>query len=242
MMQEAGLAAKRVVTTAALVARAFARDRSSDPQSLAPVARARRNHAMARAMCEAHALEPYVAGEIPRGPAIFVANHVSYVDPLILAALVPAIGIAKAEVAAWPVLGARLRDLGVLFVRRGDAQSGARALRGAIAAIRAGASVLNFPEGTTTYGHDVLPFHRGMFGVARITGAQIVPVRVGYDDARVAWVGDETLLPHYVVLAQSRRIVVRVRFGRAIDPRTSRSAEELAARAREAIAAPLFSR
>lgn len=240
MMQEAGLAARRVAATAAIVARALARDRGIEAAQEGAVARARRNQAMARAMCEAHAIEPYVAGALPSGPAVFVANHVSYVDPLILAALVPSIGIAKAEVAAWPVLGARLRDLGVLFVRRGDAHSGARALRGAIAALRSGASVLNFPEGTTTHGHDVLPFHRGIFGVARITGAKVVPVRVGYEDARVAWVGDETLLPHYVMLARSPRVVVRVRVGRAIDPRRTSSAEELARRAHEAIAAPLF--
>jgi 1-acyl-sn-glycerol-3-phosphate acyltransferase len=231
----ATLTAERALAMAGFVARMIAGQGRGDPSHDPPRARAARHRAACSAMCTIHAIDARVTGALPAQPAVLVANHVSYVDPLVVGALVSCVGVAKAEARSWPVIGERLRELGVMFVRRGDAHSGARVLRSALAALADGASVLNFPEGTTTRGDHILPFRRGIFGVARIAGAPIIPVCVAYDDPRVAWVGDDTLLPHYAVLAGERRITARVHFGRPIAPRGS--AMDLAARAREAIAA-----
>lgn len=233
MIGEASQAARKAVFTAALVARALATQRLAGTKD-DPFRRAWGARETARKLCETHRIETRVEGAPVRGAAIYVANHVSYVDPLVLGAIVPCIGIAKAEVATWPLVGPRLRDLGVVFVRRGDAWSGARALRAAIDALHAGASVLNFPEGTTTRGDDVLPFRRGIFGIARWAAVPIVPVRIDYDDPRMAWVGDETLLPHYAMMASRSRVVARVRFGAPL--RIMGTPSELAAEARAEIA------
>ena len=115
--------------------------------------------------------------------------------------------------------------------------SGAVAIRGAWRALAGGATVLNFPEGTTTDGRGVGPFRRGIFGLALLANAAIVPARVSYDDDRVPWFGGQTFAPHYWRLSGVSRVGARVRFGDPIAPGPHDRAEDLAQRAREAVAA-----
>jgi 1-acyl-sn-glycerol-3-phosphate acyltransferase len=188
----------------------------------------------ARAFVDHHGIDLDVHGERPATPAILVANHISYLDPLVVVAEVAALSVSKAEVGEWPLVGARLHELGVLFVRRASPWSGACAIRQAIRVLRAGASILNFPEGTTTVGHTLCPFKRGIFGAARLAGVPIVPVRVDYDDPAIAWVGGATFAPHYARLARMRRVVARLRFDPPIAP--DRPIPELVERARARLA------
>ena len=146
-------------------------------------------------LCRVHRIEIDVEGTLPDGPAVLVANHRSYLDPLVIAALSACAPIAKQEVAGWPVVGAGARALGVLFVRRDDPWSGARVLRDALRSLEDGVPVLCFPEGTTTTAQHPLPFHRGVFGVARLAGVPIVPIALGYADPAACWVGDDDFLP-----------------------------------------------
>ncbi len=189
---------------------------------------------LARELCRVHGLELAIEGILPDGPAVFIANHVSYIDALVLAALAPSAPIAKAEVASWPVFGASARSLGVLLVQRGDAWSGARALRSALRSLDAGVSVLGFPEGTTTHGGAPLPFHRGLFGVAARAGVPVVPIALAYEDPELAWVGDEWFLPHYLRTAMRPTTAVSVRLGAPLFAGGARP-EHFAARAREKI-------
>jgi 1-acyl-sn-glycerol-3-phosphate acyltransferase len=179
-------------------------------------------------LCRLHGFRIVVSGPVPEGPVVIVANHLSYLDPLVLVGTLPCIPIAKREVAGWPLFGAVARAHGVLFVERGDAWSGARALRAARRAIEAGVSVLNFPEGTTTTGESVLPFRRGIFGVARLTGTPVVPVALQVDERELCWTGSQLFLPHYLATARRPSSVVRVHFGCAMTPARYGSAEDLA--------------
>jgi 1-acyl-sn-glycerol-3-phosphate acyltransferase len=120
----------------------------------------------------------------------------------------------------------------VVFVRRGDAWSGARALRHGLRALTAGVSVLGFPEGTTTYGDTVLPFKRGLFGLARLAGVPVVPIALRYSEPEVCWVGDEWFLPHYVRTAMRPITMVDITIGQPIAPTVTRCAEDLAFLAR----------
>ena len=165
-----------------------------------------------------------------------MANHVSYIDPLAVCAVTPCIAIAKGETRAWPLIGRGLQALGVIFVQRGDATSGATALRRALRALRAGAVVLNFPEGTTSDGRGVGPFRRGIFGLARLAGVPVVPARIAYSDDRVPWTGGQSFGPHYWRLAGLSRLDTRVTFGHALRTADGERAELLAERARTAIA------
>jgi 1-acyl-sn-glycerol-3-phosphate acyltransferase len=200
-----------------------------------PVITARRQHVAARAMCDLHRIEVQAAGRRPLGPALFVANHLGYFDPMVIGSLATCISVAKQELCSWPLVGRRLRELGVVFVDRGDPWSGARALRAMLRAFRIGTSVLNFPEGTTTDGRSVLPFRCGAFGAARIAGVPIVPVRIDYEDARIAWTGDATFLPHYLAVLSRGGVRAQVTFGSAIAPRADLGARDLADAAKAAI-------
>jgi 1-acyl-sn-glycerol-3-phosphate acyltransferase len=189
-----------------------------------------------RRMLALHGIELDASGPLPLGPAILAANHVSWLDPLVVASLLPCVPISKGDVSAWPVVGGIARELGVVFVTRGNARSGMRVLRATQVALGHGLPVLNFPEGTTTRGESVLPFRKGVFGIARSAGVPVVPVALAYDPPELAWVGDDTFLPHWLKLASSRRARAFARLGAPIPAPEFGSALELARTARAEVA------
>ena len=197
--------------------------------------RAARLHAACGDIARIHSFQIGVRGTWPAGPVIIVANHVSYLDPIAIAAAVPCAPIAKSEVASWPIIGTAASQLGVIFVARASVWSRARALRSAHAALRAGVSVVNFPEGTTTDGTRLLPFQRGIFGLARLAGAFVLPVAVRCA-RELAWHGNAPFVPHYLSTARLAAPEIRLDLGQVIDPAQFASAEELAAVAHHRIA------
>jgi 1-acyl-sn-glycerol-3-phosphate acyltransferase len=194
------------------------------------------------AVARAHDLAVTVTGQVPRGAALIVANHVSYLDPLAILPVCPALPIAKGEVAGWPIVGSIGAALGVTFLARTDPMARVRVLRRIHDLLAAGVSVLNFPEGTTTRGDRVLPFHRGTFGIAQRLGVPVVPVAVRYRDPASAWCDAATFLPHYLRTAGQPRVEVELAFGPAMPPRTGELPEDLAARARNHILRSLDAR
>ncbi|HTT71392.1 MAG TPA: lysophospholipid acyltransferase family protein [Anaeromyxobacteraceae bacterium] len=194
---------------------------------------------VARRILELHGLELDAFGPLPLGPALLAANHVSWLDPLVVASLVPCVPISKADVSGWPVVGPMARELGVVFVERGKVKSGLRVLRGTRAALAHGLPVLNFPEGTTTTGRTVLPFKKGLFGLARRIGVPVVPIALAYDPPELAWVGDDAFLPHWLSLAGSRRTRARVRLGSPLEAGAYPTAEALALATRSRVLALL---
>jgi 1-acyl-sn-glycerol-3-phosphate acyltransferase len=120
---------------------------------------------------------------IPKtGPLILVANHMSHADPLVLAHFVYDAGrwpayLAKASLFEAKVIGRVFHWVGQTPVNRGSVDA-ARALDSAVAAVRAGGSVIIYPEGTTTKEPDLWPM-KGKTGAARLwltTGAPVVPI------------------------------------------------------------------
>ena len=96
-------------------------------------------------------------------------------------------------------------------------------------------SPIRTPLVTTTRGDDVLPFRRGLFGLAQLAGVPIVPIAVHYFSPELPWYGDAWFLPHYLRTAMRPSSLVRVRVGPAIAPAAFHQAEELAQRARSTI-------
>jgi 1-acyl-sn-glycerol-3-phosphate acyltransferase len=122
---------------------------------------------------------------VPRqGPVIIAANHISYFDPLCLGVFIDAAGrevrfLAKSELYRNPLLGWVLRSAGQIPVYR-ESRDAARSLQDAVAAMREGAAVVIYPEGTTTRNPDFSPM-KAKTGVARLaalTGAPVVPVGI----------------------------------------------------------------
>jgi 1-acyl-sn-glycerol-3-phosphate acyltransferase len=144
-------------------------------------------------------------------PTLFVANHVSYLDVVILGGLLDATFIAKLEVAGWPLFGQLARLTGTFFVRR--RWRDALIQRNALAArMREGESFILFAEGTSTDGLSVRPFKTSLLSVAepwvldRPVATQPVTLAfqrlrdggpIGPDRCRrYAWYGDARFLPH----------------------------------------------
>lgn len=131
---------------------------------------------------------------LPDGGFVLAANHVSHADPFLFAHFVHDAGyaphfLAKASVLDLPVLGALLRSAGQIRVQR-DTSTAAQAYRDAVVAVRAGHSVIVYPEGTLTRDPDLWPM-AGRTGAARIaldSGCPVIPA--------AQW-GAHRLLPPY---------------------------------------------
>lgn len=197
----------------------------------APRVRAEWLQRLCQGVCRLHDLDLQVSGRIPDEPVIYVANHLSYVEPVAICSLTPCAPIAKLEVASWPVVGAIARQLNVIFVRRGDAASAALVLRLAMRRLEAGVSVLNFPEGTTTRG-EVLGFRRGIFGIAGRLGVPVVPLALSFAAGELCWVDDDSFVAHYARTVIGASHSVHIQVGPMMFMRAGESAEEFAERTR----------
>ncbi len=182
----------------------------------------------AQRICRMHGLRVEVSGRPTDRAAVYAANHLGYIDPILVISQAPMLAVSKMEIAGWPLFGKAMNSSGILFVKRGDVHSGARLLRKALRLLRAGVSILNFPEGSTTNGSSLLPFHRGIFGIARLADAPVVPVRIAYHSCSLTWYGDMTFFPHYLRTSAKKIIDVRLTFCDPVPAGEFSSAEALA--------------
>ena len=135
---------------------------------------------------------------------LWVANHLSWVDPVILMSLRPMGTVAKGEVAGYPLLGTWARRCGLHFVDRERPESRAAALAAFTHSLRAGRDMLLFPEGTTTRGRHLAPFYAGGLRAAHALGLPAQPFRIDSPAPHYPWTGEETLLPHLRTLLRTR--------------------------------------
>ena len=125
--------------------------------------------------------------------AMLVANHVSWVDIFVINALLPSAFVAKAEVRRWPVFGWLAMKNDTIFMRRGS-RSDARMTNEQIARVlEQGKHVAVFPEGTTSDGCRVLPFHGALVQPALMVQRPVVPIAITYWGLD----GERSLAPRY---------------------------------------------
>jgi len=115
---------------------------------------------------------------LPPGPCLVVSNHASYLDGPLMTAALPGrfTFVVQHGAAAWPVFGRIIRGMGVTFVNRGAARTGASQTRGLIRRLQNGDSLVVFPEGT--FKEDapgLLAFRDGAFLMAAHAGVPVVP-------------------------------------------------------------------
>ncbi|WP_328417758.1 1-acyl-sn-glycerol-3-phosphate acyltransferase [Streptomyces violaceus] len=160
----------------------------------------------------------------PTGPLLLVANHISWLDIPLLAAVRPARMLAKTEVRRWPVAGPLAARGGVLFIDRDRL----RALPGTVARIaevlREGRAVGVFPEGSTWCGRSQGVFRRAVFQAALDAGAAVQPVHLRYrlaggpPSTAPAFVGEDTLPASVWRVVSARGLVAEVDVQDVIPP------------------------
>jgi acyl carrier protein len=146
------------------------------PRSIGP----RWAHVVARAFVSLSGIALRVEGEERLAealPAVVVANHASYTDSIVLAAVLPPEikFVAKRELARYPT-GPFLRRIGVRFVERFRAQRAVEDARALADGVRSGESQIIFPEGRLWRAPGVRPFHLGAFAAAAQSGRPVLPV------------------------------------------------------------------
>ncbi len=160
-------------------------------------------------------------GAPPPAPALLVANHLSYVDILVLLRSCPAVFVARADMAGWPGLGSLARLAGTHFVDRTRRRDLPRVIDAIAGTLREGSSVVFFPEGTSSGGEEVLPFHAPLFEASIRSGVPISVASIRYAvegstaaaSERVCWWGTMTFPDHVYRLLQLRRVEATLRFG-----------------------------
>lgn len=165
-------------------------------------------HRWSKRLLPALGIELSVQGQPRTDVPLWVANHLSWVDPLVCMSLRPMGTIAKGEVAGYPLIGRWAKRCGIHFVDRADATSRAAALAGFTASLQEGRDMLLFPEGTTTRGERLAPFYEGGLRAAFELGLPAQPLRIASGSCNYPWTGAETLLPHIQTLLAKRTPVV----------------------------------
>jgi 1-acyl-sn-glycerol-3-phosphate acyltransferase len=143
-------------------------------------ARAALVRALARAALAALGVRVTVRGGTPRPGSLLVANHVSWLDVVVLLAAAPARLVAKREVRGYPAVGALAAAAGTIFLDRSQPRHLPRLVAEVAAALRAGTSVAVFPEGTTYCGAVGGRWRPAMFQAAIDARVPVVPLRVAY--------------------------------------------------------------
>ncbi|RSN12515.1 1-acyl-sn-glycerol-3-phosphate acyltransferase [Nonomuraea sp. WAC 01424] len=181
--------------------------------------RARITGAWARLLLRALGIRLDVIAEEPVGEgagALVVANHVSWLDPLVIAAALPSRPLAKREIAGWPVVRTLAAGSGALFIDRERLSALPSAVATVAGALRAGDTVVAFPEGTTWCGLGMGVFRPAVFQAAIDAGAVVRPAALRYREdgltsTRASYVGEDSLLASVLRVAATRRLAVEVR-------------------------------
>ena len=126
-------------------------------------------------------------GAPPLAHALFVANHISWLDIFVIDSLYPCRFVAKAEIRAWPVLGWLAAAAGTVFIARGNRRELRHIFKGIVTVLQQGERVAFFPEGTVASQGQVLPFHANLFEAAIDARVAVQPCALAYLDAQGAW-------------------------------------------------------
>ena len=163
----------------------------------------------------------HVQGHAPaQGPMLLVANHLSWLDILVMHAARHCRFVSKADVRHWPLIGTLATGGGTLYIEREKRRDAMRVVHHMAESLEAGEIVAVFPEGTTADGRELLPFHGNLIQAAISADAPAQPVGIRYVDKRTGrdsegplYLGDDTLVASLWRTLAGRPFVAHVRFG-----------------------------
>ena len=173
---------------------------------------------------------------------MLLTNHISWIDPFALNASVPSRFVAKAEIRAWPLLGLLVTLVGALYIERGRRHAVASMNHRVRDRLNDGETVAVFPEGTTTDGGALLPFHANLVAPALEVGAECWPVALRYTEggapsAAAAFIGEMGIVESLWRILVARRLQIEVAFLEPVPTAGHRDRHHVAEVAAERIAA-----
>lgn len=155
-----------------------------------------RVQAWARQMLTVLGIALELRGDAPApGPLLLVANHISWLDILVMHAARHCRFVSKADVKRWPLIGTLATAGGTIYIERESRRDAMRVVHRMAASLAAGEILAVFPEGTTSDGVSLLPFHGNLVQAAISAGAPVQPVALRFIDAAT---GDTSLTPCYI--------------------------------------------
>jgi 1-acyl-sn-glycerol-3-phosphate acyltransferase len=187
-----------------------------------------------RVLCVLLRINVRVNGAPVRGRAVlFVSNHVSWVDIVVIGSIVPVAFVAKREVASWPLVGITAKMQRTVFVDRMRRRQTGAAVAEIVKRIENGTSVVLFAEGTSSDGNRVLPFRSALLGAVEEAAASaggsilIQPMSICYTGQHgipmgrqhrplVAWYGDLDFMPHIKAFIEQGAVDALVAYGEPV--------------------------
>jgi len=182
-----------------------------------------------RVLCALLRIHVRVVGNPVRDRAVlFVSNHVSWVDIVVIGSITPVAFVAKREVASWPLVGVTAIMQRTVFVDRGRRHQTGDAVSEIVQRVASGTSVVLFAEGTSSDGNRVLPFRSALLGAIedQSDGGSILmqPMAITYVGQHglpmgrqhrplVAWYGDLDFMPHIKAFIERGAVDALVTYG-----------------------------
>jgi 1-acyl-sn-glycerol-3-phosphate acyltransferase len=190
---------------------------------LSPEQREQRTQAWSLDMLDRLRIKVVVVGQpVMLGPALLVANHMSWLDITAIHAARFCRFVSKADVMQWPFIGRLASGIGTLFVERESRRDAMRVVHHMSASLRAGDVLGIFPEGTTSDGSSLLPFHANLFEAAIAANAPVQPVALQFVDIATGktsfapcYINDDTLHGSVWRTLLTPGIAVKITFGEA---------------------------
>ena len=160
-------------------------------------------------------------GQLERGGYVIIANHVGYIDGIVLGSIFPIVFVSKKEVRSWPIVGQWNILCGTVFVDRQHKEQVGLLVQEMSRKLKHEANILLFPEGTSTNGERMLPFQTVPLAAPLRSRSVIVPATLVYkslDDVPVNtanrdliyWYGNMDFVSHFWKLLALRSIEVLV--------------------------------
>jgi len=157
---------------------------------------------------------------VSNGPALMVANHISWLDILVIHAARHCRFVSKSDIRDWPLVGLLATGAGTLYIERTSRKDALRMVKDMASAMRLGDVVAVFPEGTTSDGRELLPFHANLIQAAIEADAPVQPMSIKFIDAQSGetsfapcYIGDDTLIGSMWRTLKAARIEAVVHFG-----------------------------
>jgi 1-acyl-sn-glycerol-3-phosphate acyltransferase len=188
---------------------------------LLPQQKKERIQAWALALLAQAAIKLIVTGQpAASGPMLLAANHISWLDIMVLHAARYCRFVSKSELKHWPLVGTLATAAGTLYIERDSRRDAMRVVHRMAECLQQGDVLAVFPEGTTGDGTQVLPFHANLLQAAISANAPVQPISLHFADELTGavsfapcYVGNDTLIASLWRTLSANGVVAVLNFG-----------------------------